>query len=70
MRLEHVRRILKRVPWLYGGSQAPEFAHLEHGSSFTNEDIAHVAAFIDTLRVAAVASACERLRFHRHPGRL
>ena len=46
-----------------GGSTSPEFDHLEHGSTFTDEDIAHLAAFSDAASSAAIAFSCEVERF-------
>ena len=50
-----------------GGTQRPEFDDYEQGASFTDEDIAHLAAYCDTAGTAAMAYACEREQFHTQP---
>ncbi len=53
-----------------GGTQRPEFDGYEQGSSFTDEDIAHLAAYCDTAGVAAIAFSCNREQFQIQPERL
>lgn len=46
-----------------GSSTPPEFNQFEYGSMFTDEDIAHLAAYSDTASSAAIAFACESQNF-------
>jgi Immunity protein Imm5 len=70
--LDHVETLRRHNGYMVmgGGSQKPEYDHYEHGSSFTDEDIAHLAAFSDTASAAAIAYSCEQQQLQIQAERL
>lgn len=69
-RVETLRRCDDGGMLMGGGTASPEFDHLQHGSTFTDADFAHLVAYGDTAGAAAIAYACEQERFQLHGDRL
>jgi hypothetical protein len=70
--LDHVETLRRRNGTMVmgGGTTDAAFDSYEHGATFTDLDIAHLAAYSDTASAAAIAAACEAEREHIHPDRL
>lgn len=68
--VENLRREDDGTMLMGGGTRSPKYDHLQHGSTFTDADIAHLIADSDTASAAAIAYACDHVRFHLHGDRL